>query len=146
QQLAEAELSAKRTATGLQHFQKATELKPDDFQLQSRYASALDAAGKRSAAVDLWRRMKARARTLEQVRVIINSLQSLGRGPEAIAFLEERYPTLHRSERYMGEGEDLRSQLVQHYLSKGQKGRALALFPEMAVFDMDVEPDALRHL
>lgn len=146
QQLAEAELAVKRTAAGLQHLQKATQLKPDDFQVQSRYGAALDAAGKRPAALELWRQLKARARTLEQVRAVVNSLQSLGRQAEAIAFLEERYPALQQSQRYMGEGDDLRSQLVQHYLGKGQKERALALYPEMTVFDLDVEPDALRHL
>src|SRR5205814_5122933 len=91
-----------------------------------------------------WRGLKAKAATAGQVLAVAGGLRRLGRQAEAIAFIEARYPLLR--ERDPAQSRPLRSELVAYYRQQRQPAKMLSLFPEIRLFDLEVEPEAVRHL
>jgi hypothetical protein len=145
--LAEAELNQRQhVEAGLAHLELAMRMDPGNTSVQTRYGRALQVAGKASAALAWWRGLKSRTAAASQVMLVANGLRSLGRHAEAIALIEARYAAVCAAEGDSSGSRSLRADLVESYRRAKQPAKILPLFPEARLFELEVEPEAIRRL
>lgn len=143
-ELGDAEIASGKAIQGLTHLEAALRLRPDDDEIRARLLAALEQAGRKSEALAWWRKLKASAASAGDIQAVANGLRSLGKDAEAREFILQRWTAAGVAERYPGEANGLRSEVADQLIQGKQSAKALDLFPEIGLFELDVDPEALR--